>query len=322
MGMNVSGRKPTGELGNHFHASSREWFLLVDWCQQAAPELVSVDWHTKGLDAAGTLALAEALQTEINAHRTENYAQHCASTYGILFSIENVAAFAAFLRESGGFVLGYTDAEGTQSPTLDEETKAWLAIRKEAAKAINPATAIVTWGYGQIHDPYRIEPDLPVEYQEIGRNYFARAPLSDVWVSFHDLPTSVVEELWRRPARSPSPFDDLPSVDRLVAEIMAWELRRARIRGRGGRRYCRQARASRHHHISEHYMGKRSNFERIKRDFYRTPEAAIAPLLPFLRGVRTFDLSVLHFAWCSTTSALASSRGVEGVVQCRGAAQS
>src|SRR5580765_6191374 len=35
-------------------------------------------------------------------------------------------------------------------------------------------------------------------------------------------------------------------------------------------------------------MGKRSNFERISRDFYRTPEAAVPPLLPFLRGVRTF----------------------------------
>ena len=43
-------------------------------------------------------------------------------------------------------------------------------------------------------------------------------------------------------------------------------------------------------------MGKRSSFERIPRDFYPTPEAAVPPLLPFLRGVRTFDLSVLHLA--------------------------
>jgi len=35
-------------------------------------------------------------------------------------------------------------------------------------------------------------------------------------------------------------------------------------------------------------MGKRSNFERIPRDFYPTPAAAVPPLLPFLRGVRTF----------------------------------
>jgi hypothetical protein len=35
-------------------------------------------------------------------------------------------------------------------------------------------------------------------------------------------------------------------------------------------------------------MGKRSNFERIPRDFYPTPYAAVPPLIPFLRGVRTF----------------------------------
>jgi hypothetical protein len=35
-------------------------------------------------------------------------------------------------------------------------------------------------------------------------------------------------------------------------------------------------------------MGKRSNFERIPRDFYPTPHAAMPPLLPYLRSVRTF----------------------------------
>jgi hypothetical protein len=35
-------------------------------------------------------------------------------------------------------------------------------------------------------------------------------------------------------------------------------------------------------------MGKRSNFERIPRDFYPTPAAAVPPLIPHLRGVRSF----------------------------------
>ena len=35
-------------------------------------------------------------------------------------------------------------------------------------------------------------------------------------------------------------------------------------------------------------MGKRSNFERIPRDFYPTPYAAVPPLIPHLRGVRAF----------------------------------
>ena len=35
-------------------------------------------------------------------------------------------------------------------------------------------------------------------------------------------------------------------------------------------------------------MGKRSTFERIPRDFYPTPFEAVRPLIPHLRGVRTF----------------------------------
>jgi hypothetical protein len=35
-------------------------------------------------------------------------------------------------------------------------------------------------------------------------------------------------------------------------------------------------------------MGKRSSFERREADFYPTPRAAVLPLIPFLRGIRTF----------------------------------
>lgn len=35
-------------------------------------------------------------------------------------------------------------------------------------------------------------------------------------------------------------------------------------------------------------MGKRSNFERREKDAYDTPYEAVVPLLPHLRGVRTF----------------------------------
>ena len=35
-------------------------------------------------------------------------------------------------------------------------------------------------------------------------------------------------------------------------------------------------------------MGKRSGFERIPRDFYPTPAAAVLPLIPHLRGIRSF----------------------------------
>jgi hypothetical protein len=35
-------------------------------------------------------------------------------------------------------------------------------------------------------------------------------------------------------------------------------------------------------------MGKRSKFARFPHDFYATPRAAVVPLIPYLRGVRTF----------------------------------
>ena len=35
-------------------------------------------------------------------------------------------------------------------------------------------------------------------------------------------------------------------------------------------------------------MGKRSNFERRGADFYPTPRAAVLPLIPYLRGIRSF----------------------------------
>lgn len=35
-------------------------------------------------------------------------------------------------------------------------------------------------------------------------------------------------------------------------------------------------------------MGKRSNFEHRERDFYPTPRDAVLPLLPYLRGIKTF----------------------------------
>src|SRR4051812_12192426 len=109
--------------------------------------------------------------------------------------------------------------------TVNEDIEMWVAIREEAAKSINPATAKVIWQYGQIVNPYGLEPN-PDDADCIGRNYFARAPGSDVWVSFHDLPESVVDELWKRLERNdpggPSPSGpDLPNVNRLVTEIMA-----------------------------------------------------------------------------------------------------
>ena len=72
----------------------------------------------------------------------------------------------------------------------------WLAIVKEEALKIDPATAEVDWRYALVLDPYGVYPALPEDCQHIGRAYFARRPGSDVWVEFGDLPTKTVDALW------------------------------------------------------------------------------------------------------------------------------
>jgi hypothetical protein len=80
------------------------------------------------------------------------------------------------------------------------EIERWLAVRKEEALKIDPETAEVDWSYGQTLDPYRVcdEWELPEEFQQIGREYFARAPGSDIWVKFGDLPRETRDRLWKR----------------------------------------------------------------------------------------------------------------------------
>jgi hypothetical protein len=91
-------------------------------------------------------------------------------------------------------------AEKREFTSMEEKqmtTEQWLAIRKEAGLHIDPETAEVMWDYAQTLDPYGIEPDLPEEYRQIGREYFARSPGSEVWVWFGDLPAHTEEALWK-----------------------------------------------------------------------------------------------------------------------------
>ena len=76
------------------------------------------------------------------------------------------------------------------------DVKQWLAIRKEAGLKIDPETAEVDWIYAETLDPYGIDPDE--ELQQVGREYFARSPGSDIWVHFGDLPAETRDALWRR----------------------------------------------------------------------------------------------------------------------------
>jgi hypothetical protein len=64
----------------------------------------------------------------------------------------------------------------------------------------------------QFDGPYGVR-DIPEEYRDFrGKNWFARAPGSDIWVAFDDLPDEICKALQRRPAMD-DPFAVTPPVD-------------------------------------------------------------------------------------------------------------
>ena len=84
----------------------------------------------------------------------------------------------------------------------------WLVIRKKAALEIDPKTADYTWEYGLTLDPYGVYDDLTEEEQQVQRNHFVRSPGSDIWVSFRDLPPTVLEAFRERMERESRHDDD------------------------------------------------------------------------------------------------------------------
>jgi hypothetical protein len=94
-----------------------------------------------------------------------------------------------------------TDDDGAAhegDPTKAAALKEWLAIRKEAGLKIDPETAEVDWWYAQTLDPYGVYPELPEDCRQVGREYFARSPESDIWVEFGDLPEATRTALWQK----------------------------------------------------------------------------------------------------------------------------
>jgi hypothetical protein len=86
-------------------------------------------------------------------------------------------------------------------PEISEETKQWLAVRKEAGLKIDRETCEILWVFAQTLDPYGVYDPAELEAAncwQIGREYFARSPGSDIWVSFYDLPDATTNALWEK----------------------------------------------------------------------------------------------------------------------------
>ena len=88
----------------------------------------------------------------------------------------------------------------TKRSTDEIEREKSLALRKEAGRKIDPETAEVDWDYRQTLDPYGLYPEeeIPEEHWQVGREYFARSPGSDIWVWFGDLPATTRDTLWKK----------------------------------------------------------------------------------------------------------------------------
>ncbi len=89
----------------------------------------------------------------------------------------------------------------------------WLTMRKRAALSIDPETAQVMWAYTDLTDPYGVNPPGPGEHRTRGRAFFARAPRSEIWVSFFDLPDATRDALWRK--HHGNRFNEDLSIDKL-----------------------------------------------------------------------------------------------------------
>ena len=87
--------------------------------------------------------------------------------------------------------------------------KHFYALVQAAGRAINPETAEVASWYAEIGDPYGVD-DLPEEYRCSGRADFARAPGTNLWISFHDLPEATRDALWKKHASKSAGLLDCP----------------------------------------------------------------------------------------------------------------
>ena len=104
------------------------------------------------------------------------------------------------------------------------EIEDWLAIRAKAALEIDPATAEIEWDWGYDADPYctgyihgtdKKLADWP-DMQQVGRQFFACAPGSDIWVAFDDMPDDALKVLMKRLIERRSRAGTRPSTDNVI----------------------------------------------------------------------------------------------------------
>jgi hypothetical protein len=113
MGMDVCGNLPASGKGAYFRNNSWWWHPLWEYCEEIAPDLIPAGnpGHTNdhwGLDEEASLSLADRLAAALASGETQRHAEHYAAYFkpSFPFTVANVRAFEAFLRDCGGFRIG------------------------------------------------------------------------------------------------------------------------------------------------------------------------------------------------------------------------
>jgi len=110
-------------------------------------------------------------------------------------------------------------------PTVEVTVEYLKALRKEVGRHIDPDTAEVDWVYAQVLDPYGDGRDLPEEFQQVGRDYFARSPGSNLWIWFPDLPDATADRLLEKHEHNwPFQQDFRAPSNRVAALVARFEL--------------------------------------------------------------------------------------------------
>jgi hypothetical protein len=78
------------------------------------------------------------------------------------------------------------------------EYKRRMEERRAAGLLLDPSAAEIDWNYAQTLDPYGDGLPLLSQEEQVGREYFARAPGSDIWICVGDLPDATRDAIWKR----------------------------------------------------------------------------------------------------------------------------
>jgi hypothetical protein len=119
---------------------------------------------------------------------------------------------------------GEEEMTGPEFPKTVEVTVEYLtALRKEVGRHIDPDTAEAIRHHANIFDPYYDFPNLPEEYHSVDKECFARAPGSEIWIHFSDLPEGIAQKIYDRYTSQTTklPWDEEEVSDAEIEEFVA-----------------------------------------------------------------------------------------------------